>query len=560
MKASVADFTVQGRILDPTDPRAAARTGRIAVRDGRIVDPAAALGSQVLDFGDRVIMPAFIDAHTHTEVSARALATMVDVRVPRCESIADVLEVLSDAVPEHRERGTWLRAQANLFFNLKLQERRYPSRAELDSVSKDVPIAIHAGGHSTLLNSAAIEFADLGRFMGGKKGGMGGAVIEKDAHGHLTGVVSEIDSFLPIREGELDLAGIMRDGAAALYTRFGVSVIGDISGSLEGTRALARLATSGQIPQRVEQFVWAPGTLEFEQALDAGDVIGYQSDRVRIRGVKVFADGGFSSKNAATLTAYRKEHALRPGSKGRINLDQRILASMIRRANEAGLQLAVHANGERAQASVLKAVAAVGRSDSLPTRVEHAGNLVTDRSKVASWRELGIQPMPQAVFLYNFGDFFPDYLGAVAERGRFPFRSLIEEGWRLPVSSDTYVGAEDRQSNPFFGVWCAVARETFLGHVIEPDEAVDVRTALLMNTLYPAEALGIDADRGSLAAGKAADFIVIDRDPLSVPSNTLPDIRVDHLYIDGALVHSREGAVPPIVAQAWLPAHHAATP
>ena len=539
-----ANYIVTGRILDPTTPSGSAKRGRIAVSEGRFVDPEQAAGGPVLDFGERIVMPAFIDPHTHTEVSARALTTMVDVRVPRCETIGDVLDVLRDAVPDCREAGTWLRAQANLFFNLKLRERRYPSRDELDSVSPDVPIAVHAGGHSTLLNSAAIDLADLDRFTGGKRGAMGGAVIEKDTFGNFSGVVSEIDSFLPIQEGDLDLDEILLEGAAALYTRFGVSVIGDISGSLEGTRALARQVASGRIRQRVEQFVCAPGTLEFEQALDAQSAIGHESGRFAVRGVKVFADGGFSSKNAATLTAYRSEYALRPGSKGRINLDQRILASLIRRTNDVGLQLAVHANGERAQASVMKAIGSLVDGDGPPTRVEHAGNLLTNFAAVAAWRELGIQPMPQAVFLYNFGDFFPIYLGPVAEHGRFPFRSLIADGWRLPASSDTYIGAEEQQSNPFFGVWCAVARETFNGHVIEPEESVDVRTALLMHTLYPAEALGIEQTHGSLEQGKEADFIVVDRDPLTVPTDELPSLRVDQLFVGGSLVYIREGSLP----------------
>jgi predicted amidohydrolase YtcJ len=540
----LTNYTVIGRILDPTMAGGAAKHGRIAVSEGRFVNPELAVGGTVLDFGERIVMPAFIDPHTHTEVSARALATMVDVRVPRCETVGDVLDVLRDAVPDCREAGTWLRAQANLFFNLKLRERRYPSRDELDSVSPDVPIAVHAGGHSTLLNSAAIDLADLGRFTGGKRGAMGGAVIEKDSFGNFSGVVSEIDSFLPIREGEMDLDEILREGASALYTKFGVSVIGDISGSFEGTRALAGLVASGGIRQRVEQFVCAPGTMEFEQALAAQSAIGHESSRFSVRGVKVFADGGFSSKNAATLTAYRSEHALRPGSKGRINLDQRIIASFISRTSEVGLQLAVHANGERAQASVMRAIGSLLNSDGPPIRVEHAGNLLTNFAAVATWRELGVQPMPQAVFLYNFGDFFADYLGRVAERGRFPFKSLIADGWRIPASSDTYIGAEEQQSNPFFGVWCAVARETFHGHVIEPEESVDVRTALLMHTLYPAEALGIDQTHGSLTQGKEADFIVVDRDPLTVPTCDLPNIKVEHLFIGGSSAFIREGAQP----------------
>jgi predicted amidohydrolase YtcJ len=547
------DLIVSGHIRTLAS-RGAAIADYARIRAGQITDvgpgiPAADQACEHLDFGDRTIIPGFVDPHAHLEASALALGIMVDVRVPRCTTVSDVLETLRDAIKAGRHEGNWLRAQANLFFNQKLLDKRYPTRAELDGVSRTVPIAVHAGGHTTLLNTRAIELADLHRFSRRSKGAMGGAVIETDADGLATGVVSEVDSLLPITIPEdLDLDVVLTEGARALFTQYGVTVVGDISGSPDEVRRLAILVESGQVSQRLRFFICAPGTLDFSSALHSQYLIPSGARRVDVQGIKVFADGGFSSKNAAVHTAYRRPYALRPGSRGKLNLDSRQLASMIRRAAEAGLQLAVHANGERAQDAVVSAAAEVRKAfPSAPTtRVEHAGNLLTRSGAIDGWRNAGIEPMPQPVFLYNFGDFFPEYLGPVASSGRFPFRMLHDEGFALAASSDVFTGAEDRQTNPFFSIWCCLRRQTFLGDVVEPGQAITLNEALRMHTLNAARALGLDHLYGSIEAGKTADLIVLDRDPFQCSIDDLPSIQVDHVIVDGRLVHSRNGATHPL--------------
>jgi predicted amidohydrolase YtcJ len=181
----------------------------------------------------------------------------------------------------------------------------------------------------------------------------------------------------------------------------------------------------------------------------------------------------------------------------------------------------------------------------LPVRIEHAGNMVTSPETTDAWRRAGIEPVPQAVFLYNFGGFLPVYLGRHGTRGRFPFRSLLADGWRLPLSSDITLGAEERQTNPLFGMWCAIERRSFSGDPVEPEQAVSFADALRMHTINGARVLGVEAERGSLEPGKVADAVVLERDPRAVPASALPDIRVDYVYVGGELAYRREGARPP---------------
>jgi predicted amidohydrolase YtcJ len=175
----------------------------------------------------------------------------------------------------------------------------------------------------------------------------------------------------------------------------------------------------------------------------------------------------------------------------------------------------------------------------LQTRVEHAGNLVTEEITVDAWREAGILPVPQPVFLYNFGDFFPVYLGEPGRTGRFPFRALLDEGWKLSASSDILLGSEERQTNPLFSVWCCLKRETFFGEIIDPEQRITLEEALQMHTINGALALGQERERGSLAAGKLADMIVLAENPYEANVDHLPGIPVDSVYVGGRLVHER---------------------
>jgi predicted amidohydrolase YtcJ len=547
---SLRDAVVAGRVLPMTDIAQAESVtlagDRVASVDGRAaVDAALAAGTPVYDFGDRVVLPGFVDPHAHVEVASIARAMMVDCRAPNCATVEDILQQLRDHIGETRDG--WLVAQGNLFLDQKLKNGRLPTREELDSVSKDVAIALRAGGHTTVLNSKAFAASDVVKYAG-RAGMMGAAVVETDESGQPTGIISELDAVLPLpKPDEAEFRHALAEGTHALFTAYGVTSIGEITETKLGVSTFDEVAAGGDLDSRLSLFLWVPGAFTLNEALNWRKHLELAAGEnwLRVQGIKMFADGGYSSRNAATRTPYVRPYALRPGSRGKVNLNRRQVTATVAKARAHGLQMAIHTNGERAQEVVAAGVAAAGPSNGLPTRLEHAGNLVTDHATVEAWEKAQIVPIPQPVFLYNFGDFFPIYLGPPGARGRFPFRTLLAEGWRLCGSSDIHLGAEDRQTNPLFGVWCCVKRQSFKGDIIDPEEALPVETALRMHTIDAAAALQVDSDRGSLEPGKLADLIVLDRDPRMVLPDELPDINVDFVFVGGELRHAREGATPP---------------
>jgi predicted amidohydrolase YtcJ len=540
------------RLITMAGPEADAMQG-VAIRGDRIerlitrdeVEALRGPGTEVIDVGDRPLLPGFIDVHAHAEVACRAAYGTVDCRAPECSTISDVLQALRTGIEAAAETG-WIVGQANLFFDRKLRERRLPTREELDRVSGDVGIALRAGGHITVLNTKGLELAGIDRDRDAPSHSITGKpTIERDADREPTGIVKEMDNALPLPpQSAAVVREALRTGIHTLFTRHGVTTIGEISETVEGLEAMDRLARESALGARIRAYLWAPGTLSLEQALEwrrhlrltAGD------EHVGVQGVKLFCDGGYSAKSAAVKQPYLgmgREHF------GDIALERDFLLDALPATRDAGLQLAIHANGDRAQEWLCEVIEAGGGSPSgarLRTRIEHAGNFMPDRVTSEWWGRAGIVPVPQPVFLYTFGDYFGDYLGEYGTRGRFQFADLLRDGWPLTGSSDVWVGSERDATNPLFSVWCCVRRQTYDEQLIDPDQAISVTDALRMHTATAAFVLGEIDRKGTIEAGKLADLVVLDRDPRTAATDDIPAIGVHRVFLGGEQVLAPAGA------------------
>jgi predicted amidohydrolase YtcJ len=277
----IADLVVlSDRVLRLTGDEpagdAAGSPGFVAVRAGEIIgtgprDQASRyLGADttVHDVGARPVMPGFVDVHAHMEVAARTLYQTVDCRAPRCASVTDVLETLRANLGNAVDG--WLVGQGNLFFDQKLAERRLPTRAELDSVSTDVAIAIRAGGHVTVLNSRALALAGIDRdYREVDYSVTGLPTVVRDTDGEPTGVVKEMDNLLPLPKlPDAELGPAITHGVRELFTRYGVTTIGEISETVTGLREMNRLHAAGELGARLRVYLWVPGTVSLEEACD----------------------------------------------------------------------------------------------------------------------------------------------------------------------------------------------------------------------------------------------------------------------------------------------------
>jgi predicted amidohydrolase YtcJ len=535
-------IVLSDRLITMAGPAADAHHG-VAIRDGRIsdlvdradVECLRGADTEVVDVGDRPLMPGFIDVHAHLEVACRAAYGTVDCRAPECGTVDEVLQALAAGLPDAAETG-WVVGQANLFFDHKLKERRLPTREELDRVSRDVAIAVRAGGHITVLNSCALERAQIDRAYAPPTHSITGKpIVERRNENDPTGIVKEMDSILPFPpQTPTIVRHALREGIRRLFTRYGVTTVGEISETVAGLETMDDLARAGELALRIRAYLWVPGTMSLEDALNWRQHLRLTApDDVAVQGVKLFCDGGYSAKSAAVKSPYLgmgREHF------GDIALERDFLLEALPATRDAGLQLAIHANGDRAQEWLCEVIDAAGGSPTaarLRTRIEHAGNYMPDRETSEWWRQAGIVPVPQPVFLYTFGDYFRDYLGERGTQGRFQFADLLRDGWLLTGSSDVWVGSERDATNPLFSVWCCVRRQTYDDRIIDPDQAISVDDALRMHTINGAHVLGEADDKGSLVPGKLADLVVLDRDPRTAAVDDIPRIGVSRVFVGG---------------------------
>jgi predicted amidohydrolase YtcJ len=212
----------------------------------------------------------------------------------------------------------------------------------------------------------------------------------------------------------------------------------------------------------------------------------------------------------------------------------------IRAARDKNVQVAIHTNGTRAQREAIEAILAVGDAhDHPPVRIEHLGNVLDSVDEIASWRAANVIPVMQPGFLHNFiGDYLPMLFPGTGSTGRLPLRTVLHEGVSPVISSDITLGGEPGATNPLHTIWSAVSRRSYWGNHIEPEESISVAQALRLHTIDAAKAIGLDHIAGSLEPGKAADMVVLEKDPHTVSEAELKDIQVERTYVNGVLAYS----------------------
>jgi predicted amidohydrolase YtcJ len=202
-------------------------------------------------------------------------------------------------------------------------------------------------------------------------------------------------------------------------------------------------------------------------------------------------------------------------------------------AHEAGFRIAIHAIGDVAIEQVVNVYDQLGRGP-MRHRIEHLGLPAAHHLRRAA--RLGVIAAPQSIFLHELGRNFRAYLPDRLLDGAYPIRAMLDAGLTVALSSDAPVVESD---DPLLGMSAAITRRTAEGETIAPGQAITAEEALWAYTMGGAIASGDEANRGSLAIGKWADFAVLSANPLTVPPEELPGVRVEQTWLGGTLVHER---------------------
>lgn len=517
----------------------------VAVRDNRILAVGtrgaalAAAGEDAVrvDLEGGTLLPGFIDAHGHFPASGLVDLFYVDLNSPPIGSIQTIDELVerSRAKAAGSPPGTWIRGRG--YDDTLLAENRHPTRADLDRASMEHPIFItHISGHLAVANSLALELAGVDAGIEQPEGGR----FRLDENGQPNGVMEEPAAFgrvsrlQPTFSNADMVAGIA--ASAEGYAAMGVTTAQTGAARPPAVpQTLAALA-AGRLPIRVQ--IWpvintAMLMLDGQVKMEVPD----DQDRVSIGAIKGFADGSIQGYTGYLTEPY---HVQPPGEtdyRGYPTLERDELTRMVTRLHAAGYQLAIHGNGDAAIDNVLHALAAAQAEtprDDPRHVVIHAQMAREDQ--LDAMAELGVIPSFFNLHTYYWGDRHRDiFMGPERAARMSPARSALERDMRFTLHADTPVVP----MHPMMIVWAAVNRQTSSGETIGPDQRIGVVDALKAITVHAAYQGFEEDDKGSIEAGKLADLVVLDRNPLDVPDAELRDIQVLKTIVGGEVVYAR---------------------
>lgn len=530
--------------VDAEQPRA----GSIAILGDRIVGVGergafASSGARIIDLDGATVVPGFNDAHNHMGAYGAGL-NEVPIQPGIARSVEEIVDAIGRRAAESPD-GVWVIGTG--YDDNKLAERRHPTRRELDAVSPDNPVLLnHTSGHFCVVNSAAMRLARVGEVEVPE-----GGVVALDEHGEPNGLLEEQAQTL-VRKllHPRAIADMVQNLGAASdkYLSEGITScqeagVGGILGTVEPLELAAyqQARRSGRLRVRVT-LMPAVETLHATDhhvdddepfVLDLGLHSGFGDEWLKFGPVKIFADGSLIGRTAAMFEDFEGE----PGNSGYFQMDEQRLHGLIIKAHRSGWQVAVHAIGDRAVASVLDAYTVAlqryPRADPRH-RIEHCG--MTRAVDVQRIAELGVIPVTQARFISEIGDGMARAIGA-RRPDCYRQRSFLDAGIVLPGSSDRPVvnGA------PLLGIHDLVNQRTADGDPFNPHEALTAQEALHAYTLASAYAAFDEHDKGSITTGKLADLAVLDRDITTTDPEAIDQTAVMATMVGGSFEYGSLG-------------------
>ena len=539
---SIADSVYIGEhiiAMTGVNPGAVAVRGDRILATGSVQEIELLIGesTRVIELGEQALLPGFIDAHGHFSALART-ADYVDLSPPPvggAESIADIVRALRLAIEQSSiPAGTLVTGFG--YDDSLLEERRHPTRFDLDEASTSHPIVIrHVSGHLAVGNSLALADAGISAETPDPAGG----IVRRLENGAPDGVMEEtamtllpdaVANLTPERFAEL------RRQALQIYAAYGITTIQDSNLPLDYIEMLRQEAASEAYP--VDMVAYAMANPLSDEALDSIELEQNYVNGFRLGGIKFTLDGSPQGRTAWLTEPYEEGP---PGAADDyVAYPSYAPSEYLRRIPaiiERGLPALVHVNGDAAIDLMLEGLESIAQKGPLPDHRSVAIHAQLARpDQLDRMRELGVLPSFYAVHPFFWGDWHRLSFGD--ERASFisPLRAALDRGIPITIHNDSPVVPPDMMRL----VAIAVNRETRSGYVLGPDQRVDVMEALHAVTLGAAYQYFEENEKGSLEAGKRADLVILAQDPRIVESKALADIDIVETVSRGVSVYRRD--------------------
>lgn len=519
--------------VDPAMPWGEA----VAVKGGRIV----AVGSsaeirgligpetQVLQLNGDLVLPGFIDAHTHFLSGGFALsAIQLRDAGSREEFIARI-----QAKAQELDKGRWI--LNGDWDHTLFDPPQLPDKEWVDGLTPDNPVCVNRlDGHMVFVNSLALKLAGIDRETPTPQGG---EIVKDPQTGEPTGILKDEAMGLVTRHIPEPSPEEKRQAARSALEHalaHGVTSIHDMS-TRDDFAVYRDLLNDGLLSARL--CVYIPIS-EIEPGVPLDPAESPDTERLKFGGLKGFVDGSLGSFTALFFEPYSDN----PDTSGILVADmypEGIMEKRLRAAERQGLQVAVHAIGDRANREILDIFERVfrdhGRRDRR-WRVEHAQHLHPD--DIPRFGRLGVLASVQPYHAIDDGRWAEEKIGPQRVKTTYAFRSLLREGVTLVCGSDWTVAPLD----PLTGIYAAVTRRTLDGGHPQgwvPQEKIGPADAIRGYTLNGALAEFAEDSKGSITPGKLADLVVLDRNLFEIPPEEILKARVCMTLVGGRVVYTR---------------------
>ena len=508
----------------------------VAVRGGKVVatgaDAAirkvAGPATKLTDLKGKTLVPGFYAAHDHLPQAGSVALFQVDLNSPPIgpmRTIDDIVSALREKAGK-TPKGQWVIGRG--YDDTLIREKRHPNRQDLDRVSTEHPVWItHISGHLGAGNSLALSLAKITKATPQPAGGR----IRIDAKtGEPDGVIEEkqglVTRLIPGETAEQRLEAIA--WCDKHYASRGVTTAVIAGGSKTRVEDLQKAAANGQLHIRVTSLMAAGGPLP---------QVAWLSDRLHVTGVKTWQDGSLQGYTGFLTAPYFREPEGQPDYRGYASRSRAELVDMVKKWHRAGLQVAIHGNGDAAIDDILAAFREAQREFPRPDarhRIEHCQTPREDQ--LDQMKELGVTPSFFEAHVYYWGDRHRDiFLGPNRGPRISPLASAKRRGIRFTLHNDTPVTPVD----PLLCVWAAVNRMTTSGKVLGPDQRIGALDALRAVTSDAAWQNFEEQTKGTIEPGKLADFVILDQNPLTVPPERIKDIGILETIVGGETIVAR---------------------
>ena len=507
--------------MDATMPRAEAMAIKghhiLAVGSNDDIENLVGPATTVIDAAGMTVTPGFIDGHSHPIVPEHAVSA--NVNLPRIADVKEALRRQAARTPP----GHWVRGV--MYDDTKFEDERPLNKYDIDDAVPDHPVFVwHRGGHTGVINSKAFEIAGITMDTPDPAGGK-----YYRENGEFTGKVAELaidplfeHGIWPVIDREVRKDAV-KVGSQRMAS-FGLTSTTDAWGEGENLVALQDARATGDLYFRVS-FMPHGSQPVYQGLKDAGISSGFGDDMIRIGAVKFSADGSASERTMRMSTPYEG----RPDDYGILTMTQEEIDAAVDDAIAHKFRVGIHANGDVTIDMVLNAYERVlknHKGENPRHRLEHCS--LINPSLLSRIRKTGSVPFPFYTYAYFHGNKWTEY-GEEKMESMFAHRSFLDYGIPVAPASDYPPGPFE----PMMAIQSMVTRQDTRGRVWGPSQRISVTEAMRICTTHGAYASFEENTKGSLTAGKLADFVILERDPHSVDPLSIVDIKVLRTVMGG---------------------------